>query len=249
MTRDIQDILYFRSDISPFLVHLTRDRNENRGDAKATLRKIITEGKLISGEDEISDVRYGGKTSDMSPPDKKKYFAAVCFTETPLNEVHCLLEIDRRSIDLRSYGLVFLKNALHKKGVCPVFYVNNEKADMDGVFQALFSLIKTHPEEAAKVLPLFAVFGQKVQPPGAEVRPNGPIDFRWEREWRYPSVSGDLEFTDRDVFVGLCPHDEISNFEQLFPGVGFVDPQRNMKWYAKKLIEVRQRLDLKYSVV
>lgn len=249
MTRDIQDILYFRSDISPFLVHLTRDRDQNGEDAKATLQKIIGERKLISGANEISDVKYGGNTSSMLPDDKKKYFAAVCFTETPLNEVHCLLEINSRQIDLRGYGLVFLKEALHKKGVCPVFYVNNEKGDMDGVFQALFSLIKTHPTEAAKVLPLFATFGQKVQSPGTAKRPNGPVDFRWEREWRYPSASGDLEFTDEDVFVGLCPHDEIGDFEALFPKVGFVDPQRNMKWYAKKLIEARKRLDLKYSVV
>jgi len=248
MTREIQDILYFRADISPFLVHLTRDRNGSAGDAKTTLQKIIRERKLISGEGEISDVRYGGKTSEMRPEDKKKYFAAVCFTETPLNEIHCLLEVNRRSVDLRGYGLVFLKDALHRKGVCPVFYVNNETGDMDGVFQALFSLIETYPDEAARVLPLFAVFGQKVQPPGAEIRPNGPVDFRWEREWRYPSVSGDLAFGEGDVFVGLCPHDEINDFEQLLPGIGFVDPQRNMKWYAKKLIEARQRLDLKYSV-
>ena len=81
------------------------------------------------------------------------------------------------------------------------------------------------------------------------VRPSGCIDFRWEREWRYSSIAGDLEFAEEDVFVGLCPDSEIDFFEGLFRNVGFVDPQRNMKWYAKKLIEARQRFDLKYSVV
>jgi hypothetical protein len=51
------------------------------------------------------------------------------------------------------------------------------------------------------------------------------------------------------VFVGLCPHDEIPFFDSLFPPVGFIDPTRNMKWYATKLIAARQRLDLKYWVV
>lgn len=51
------------------------------------------------------------------------------------------------------------------------------------------------------------------------------------------------------LWAGLCPDDEISDFEELFPEVGFVDPRRNMKWDAKKLIEARQRLDLKFSVV
>ncbi|MDI9432628.1 MAG: abortive infection system antitoxin AbiGi family protein [Planctomycetota bacterium] len=212
------------------------------------LEKIIKERKLLPGEGEVSDVKYGGKTTGTDAP-KKKYFRAVCFTETPLNEVHSLLDISYRSVNLSRYGLVFLKDRLQKKGVCPVFYVNNESGDMDDVFQALFSLIESHPDSAAKMLPLFAAFGQKVQAPGAASRPEGRIDFRWEREWRYASVFGELTFTQDDVFVGLCPDKDIGYFEGLFEGVGFIDPQRNMKYYAKKLIEARQRVDLKYSVV
>jgi hypothetical protein len=248
MMRDIHDILHFRSDISPFLVHLTRDDTPT-GNAKATLEKIIDERKLIASEHEISDVKYGGNTTNILPTDKKKYFGAVCFTETPLNEVHCLLDISYRGIDLSRYGLVFVRDRLQKKGVCPVLYVNNENGDMDGVFRSLFSLIDSHPDEAARVLPLFAVFGQKIQAPGVSVRPLGSIDFRWEREWRYPPIAGELRFGEEDVFIGLCPDEETDHFEGLFPTVGFVDPQRNMKWYAKKLIEARQRLDLKYSVI
>ncbi len=138
---------------------------------------------------------------------------------------------------------------MQKKGVSPVFYVNNENGNMDNIFQALFSLIDSNPDEAAKLLPLFSVFGQKICPPGVDERPSGDIDFRWEREWRYPSINGDLEFDDNDVFIGLCPHDEIPYFEGLYPGTGFIDPLRNMKWYATKLVDARQRLDLKYSVV
>lgn len=39
MMRDINDILHFRADISPFLVHLTRDQRNTH--AKENLKKII----------------------------------------------------------------------------------------------------------------------------------------------------------------------------------------------------------------
>jgi hypothetical protein len=30
---------------------------------------------------------------------------------------------------------------------------------------------------------------------------------------------------------------------------GFIDPTRNMKWYAQKVVEARRRLNLEHSVV
>lgn len=58
-----------------------------------------------------------------------------------------------------------------------------------------------------------------------------------------------LSFSDSDVFIGLCPHDSIPDFESAFPPVQFIDPMRNMKYYSTKLVAARQRLDLKFSVV
>ncbi|MBD3205787.1 hypothetical protein GF319_05510 [Candidatus Bathyarchaeota archaeon] len=248
MTRDIKDILYFRQDISPFLVHLTRDDDEQFS-PEEKLEKILDTYQLIPGGGLVSDVRYGRRTTDISQQDLKRYFGAICFTETPLNEVHCLLDISYRNINLSPYGLVFLKDRLIEKGVGPVLYINNVNADMDDVFTALSTLLESHPNEAKKILPMFSVFGQKIHPPGADGRPSGLVDFRWEREWRYPSAYGNLDFTAKDVFIGLCPHEKISYFDSLFNGIDFIDPCRNMKWYATKLIAARQRLDLKYSVV
>lgn len=197
----------------------------------------------------MSDARFGMYTSGMSGARKQKLFSAICFTETPLNEVHCLLEIGYRDVALQPYGLVFLKERLACRGVSPVLYFNNKKADKDEVFQALCSLKDTHTGQAEQILPLIAVFGEKIQAPGTAERPTGAVDFRWEREWRYPFANGPLHFTEDDVFVGLCPHDDIGTFEALFSSVGFIDPRRNMKWYATKLIDARQRLDMKFSVV
>ena len=243
--RNIDDILHFRSDFSPFLVHLTR----NLGGilAKQVLENIIRE-KMLIGNEFLSDARFGMYTKDIGDDDKKLLFGAICFTETPLNEVHCLLEIDNRNIDLQPYGLVFRKERLVNRGVSPVFYINNKKNDKDLVFQALCGIVEKYPDQAKQILPLISVFGYKIKGPFAKA-PEGEIDFRWEREWRYPYIEGPFNFDVDDVFIGLCPHDEINYFEELFQPVAFIDPYRNMKWYATKLIDARQRLDMKNSVV
>lgn len=245
--RKIDDILLFRGDISPFLVHMTK--KSDTLSAMQVLEKIIKEKVVRPGRAEVSDIRYGGHTFSMSDEDCQLYFGATCFTETPLDEIHCLLDINYRQINLEPYGLVFLKDRLLQKGVSPVMYLNNETGDKDKVAQALFSLIKSHAEAAAKLLPLMSVFGQKIQAPSAASRSKGRVDFRWEREWRQPYAREGVAFGDDDVFIGLCPHDEITHFEHAYPAIRFVDPLRPMKWYASKLIDMRQRVDLKYSVV
>jgi hypothetical protein len=88
--------------------------------------------------------------------------------------------------------------------------------------------------------------------PGATPQ-TATVDWRWEREWRYPSVYGPLTFTPEDVFIGLCPHERIEEFEgefgKTFGGLTFIDPTRTMEWYARKLIDARQRANMPFSVV
>lgn len=262
--RSIDDILLFREDISPFLVHLTRDRldgNSNNEYAKTILEKIISKKQLKIGNPRVSDARfglswnklgnrkgYGWEDCILSEDEMVRFFSAICFTETPINEIHCLLEISHRQVQLKPYGLVFLKERLQKRGVSPVLYLNNEQDNKDKVFQAICSLIKTHPDEAAELLPLIAVFGNQITAPNAYKR-YAIVDFRWEREWKLPASQSPLSFDADDVFIGLCPHTEIEGMESLLPNVGFIDPTRNMKWYASKLIDSRKRCELKHSVV
>lgn len=183
------------------------------------------------------------------PPDQKtRFFCAVCFTETPIGEIHCLLDIRLRQIELEPYGLVFMKDRLADRGVSPVFYMNNVAGDQDGVRHALASLINTNPASAERFLPLVTYFGKRITPPGFKAEEDAK-DFRWEREWRYPAARGPLEFDERDVFIGLCPANEIDEFEALLEPVKFIDPRLNTKWFASRLIDARQRHDLKTSVV
>jgi hypothetical protein len=243
--RDIAEILLFRGDLSPFLVHLTRSFDEVS--ARTRLRHILNERRLVPGDSRVSDVRFGGNTNQIEADEQKRLFSAICFTETPLSEIHCLLEIGGRAVNLEPYGLVFLKTRLRTREVSPVIYINNEGGAGDDAIKALFTL-RPHAF-SHRVLPLVAVFGLKVWPPGAPARPPGRVDFLWEREWRRPAALGNLEFGAEDIFCGLCPHDEIADFEIAYPPLKFIDPTRNMKWYAQSLIHSRQRLDLKHSVV
>lgn len=242
----IQDVLLFREDISPFLVHLAR--NNGSQTAQNTLLSIAQDKKLKCGSDPISDARFGVNTTGMGADEKKELFCAICFTETPLNEVHCLLEIDKRQIHLAPYGLVFLKDNAVRNGVEPVIYINNYLADKNPVIQSLCSLKDQFPEAAALLLPLISVMGKKFTPPGGNPS-DDEVDFYWEREWRYVANRGDYPIKNEEIFVGLCPDSEISDFESAFQGIEFIDPMRNMKWYASKLIKARQRLNIKNSVV
>jgi hypothetical protein len=126
--------------------------------------------------------------------------------------------------------------------------VNNYNGDKAPVLRTIGELWQTAPAVAERLVPMMALCGNRVTPPNAAPQA-GTVDFIWEREWRFPFCYGELTFTAEDIFCGLCPEDEIDAFEALLPGVGFIDPRKNMKWFAGKLIEARQRLDLKTSVV
>lgn len=242
--RLIEDILNFRGDVSPFLVHLTRSRGNQS--ARDVLRTIIESKRVLPGPNPVSDIRFGGRGLQVNQ--LQRFFGATCLTETPLGEVNSLLEIQSRQINLEPFGLVFLKDRLTIQNVGPVMYINNQSGDRDDVARALFGLQDTNPYVAEKILPLFAVFGRRLTAPGA-AQQVASVDFRWEREWRQPYCFGGINFTEEDVFVGLCKDEDIEEFERLFPTVKFIDPMRPMKWYAASLIDARQRLNLKTSVV
>lgn len=245
--RSIKDILNFRGDLTPFLTHLTRAKGEQT--SRQVLLRILREGQLKPGPDPVSDARFGINTLGLTGRQISDYFGAICFTETPLNEIHCLLEINYRQVNLSPYGLVFLQAPLLAKGVSPVHYINNSNNGQNATVRAMVrALIQKEPEAAKNILPLMAVFGRKLTPPGARQQ-TGKVDFTWEREWRYPAHRGPLDFTRDDIFIGLCPDSDIADFETRFPPLNFVDPQRNLKWYAKSLIDARQRHDIKVSVV
>jgi hypothetical protein len=243
--RDVEKVLQLRYDISPFLVHLTRDIGHS---AKYNLGSILKSMTLRYGTKPISDASYKVEFYGLDMKTRLTYFSAVSFTEAPLSEIHNLLEIKGRQMDLQPYGLVFLKKRLMRKGVSPVFYINNMMGNKDKTVEALCSLMKTHAKEAAGILPFVSFFGKFLKSVYGGT-PSRNKDFMWEREWRYSSRKFCFTFEKSDVFIGLCPDRQIGDFESRFQWLRFIDPRRNMKWYAEKLIEARKRARLKQIAI
>lgn len=229
--------LIYDTDLSPYLVHLTRSRSGRT--AKENLHSIIQGKALLPGvyfgEDySESDAKYADLPRKLTPEEEREFFGSISFTETPLRYIRRLFDIKGREKDLTHYGLVFPKEFLIRQGASPVFYINNARGDRKELVGALASLIETHPKEAAQILPLIAVFGKKLKQ---------PIDYKgfvWEREWRLPiAESMLLQFNEDDVFAGLCPENEIKEFETAFPPIRFIDPRKfNDHWFK---LEPRRR--------
>lgn len=249
--RDVEKVLQLRNDVSPFLVHLTRDTDGNS--AKNNLKSILTSKTLKCGDNPISDARFRYPIDKLTTKKKRLFFSAVSFTETPLGEIHNLLEIAKRIVDLKPYGLVFLKERLRSKGVSPVLYINNMKGDQNETAEALCSLIDTHPRVAVRIIPFIAIFGKLLSPIGGTAQNRRRIDFTWEREWRYWSRRRRFKFTRRDLFIGLCPDEDIDEFEAEFKTrfklLHFIDPRRTMKWYAERLLDAKDQSKLGHSAI
>src|SRR5579862_4095481 len=146
----IDDMLSSREDLSPFLVHLTR--NYHGKTARENLASVIQE-KTIRFEEAVSAARYSFEWKKMSNAVMRKFFTAVCFTETPLTEIHSCIGIEKFEIIFQPYGLAFLKNKCVEKGVSPVLYFNDVRGDKDKVVRALCSLAQLDPSSAAQILP------------------------------------------------------------------------------------------------
>lgn len=198
----------------------------------------------------ISSVQYGLDWGEL-PPEVKEMLRAVCFTETPVGEIHSLIEIQNRQVNLSNYGLVFIKDNLKKKGVSPVFYLNNEKENHNDTIKELQRILVENPAVGKKILSLFSHFSSK------DKNDLKKMDFFWEREWRFPASYGNFEFDAEDTFIGLCPSEEIEEFEEEFgkafdvneKPLKFIDPLKPNRWYATKLVQSRKRLNIDYSVV
>lgn len=239
--RKIKDILHFRRDIPPFLVHLTRKNEDKNNLAKDNLIRILDSKTLIQSQELISDIRFGGDCRHIN--NAHEFLSSICVTETPLESIHCLIDIQGRKVNLESYGIVFLKENLKKENFSPVLYFNNfEKGIVDDILQSLFSITNGQLEVAKKFLPLVSTFGNSV-------KKAGEYDFYWEREWRRPFTYGDFQFDLEKVFCGLCPEEDIGFFEDNYPGLPFVDPIKPPSWYASKLIQRRKELKMEHSVV
>jgi hypothetical protein len=196
---DIREILSRRTDLSTFVVHLTRDRDQE-WTAKKSLMKIA-EDTVIWAKTAM------GWAADQD--DRPRTQRVVCFSETPLEHIDTLVaDIVGRRVRLQPWGLVITKMTARSQGVNPVWYVDmtpgrdweiahalNELKDL-----AVASGFHSHP--AAKILPFFEPMG---------TWGNGSRrEFWWEREWR---MRGHFSFRPDQVVSWIVPEPEQAEFK------------------------------------
>src|SRR5882672_143255 len=115
---EARHVIARRSDLSTFLVHLTRTSNGQSGHDR--LISIITAWRLMATS------MFGAAKTRLEATglvlDSQK---CVCFTETPLEYVHLLLQqIDNRQVQFEPYGVAFPKKLGRGMGLNPVWYVD-----------------------------------------------------------------------------------------------------------------------------
>jgi Putative abortive phage resistance protein AbiGi, antitoxin len=201
----IRDLISRRTDLSTFLVHLTREEGAESG--RARLEGIIRTGRIEARSP------YGqARTRVDGDAAAEASQRVACFTETPLEHVHLLTEdIDARQVRFAPYGIALTKQIARTRGVNPVWYVditpghnwltNPLNALIDqGIAAGNFA-----GSDIAKITPFIEQMG--TQPP------NYRKEFWWEREWRH---SGDFELPQR--FIGVCPTAEHAQMVALVEG-------------------------------
>ena len=147
-------------------------------------------------------------------------FKVVCFTETPIDQIGLLLsEVYGRRNQPEPYGIIFDKEFIRSKGGNPVFYAG------DTVMPTLWDVYEKAKDNN---------FNDKEWRFLALVNKcDTEIDFHWEREWR---IVGNLNFELEDVYLGLCPEQDIAYFEQTFRPVRFICPTWGFTKTLKKLL-------------
>jgi len=229
---EIQDLLARRSDLSAFIVHLTRQTGDGHS-PRENLRNILKEQKIEarSAFGPAADKLQGKSIEDHKSQN------CVSFSETPLEHLYCLVQkIPKRQFRLSPYGVAFTKMKARQLGVNPVWYVDITPGH-DWLTKPINQLIESEMKRRkrfrnsplSKVAPFIEQMGSGMGKSGYGYRK----EFWWEREWRH---RGDFHFSLHDVALGFAPEGSIGALQKLTAKVGrripFVDP----KWGMEKII-------------
>lgn len=217
MAMNIREVLNRRTDLSTFVVHLTKD-----GDARAreNLESIIRNRRIIAR----TPMGWAKDEDEPSDPAKKSQ-RVVSFTETPLEHIYShVVEIEYRQEKFEPYGIAMTKLAARKLGINPIWYVDETPGHDWQEAEAIDALKKQavesgdfHDQPAAKLLPFFEHMG-------TWPTTGGQKEFWWEREWR---KRGDVWLSSElSGCLVLCPEDELDHFEEVLDPEGEPDAGR-----------------------
>jgi hypothetical protein len=164
----------------------------------------------------------------------------VCFTETPLEYVHLLLEqIDNRQVQFEPYGVAFPKKIGRTKGVNPVWYIDITPGH-DWLMGPINQLIEQALEAGGLDGNPIARLAPYIEQMGTHRDFAGNVIYRkefwWEREWRRVG-----NFALPSNVIVLCPEAEFSEFRELIEDVplsgaaSFLDPHWGLEQIISRL--------------
>jgi hypothetical protein len=124
-----------RPDISPFLIHFTKEYN--RRSPFENLVSILQQQVVIgTGPQCFFSAKMRDEQIDKSIQDQ---FKVSCFSEVPLEVSHHLINNpthgDRQ---FRNYGIVFNKETVKTRNGNPVLYVNHDNHELKQFFHELY---------------------------------------------------------------------------------------------------------------
>jgi hypothetical protein len=203
----IEQLLHRRTDLSTFLVHLTKDTGDRT--ARDNLLSIA-EARVIEARKPLG---MGADLDDhlrRTPATQR----VACFSETPLEHTWMMArQIQGRKESFQRYGVVFTKSFCRRKGCNPVWYLDITKGH-DWLTEPVREQVNRAVSESTDATG--AIDRQRLvsQPilritPFIEQmgKPNGTRkEFWWEREWRHV---GNFNFrTPKHVVALLAPEDD-----------------------------------------
>lgn len=163
----------------------------------------------------------------------------VCFTETPLEYLHLLVEnIDGRQVQLSKYGIGVPKMLGRTKGCNPVWYIDTTVGH-SFLSTSVSNLIRRAQRDSIdpifKLTPFFETMGSGSS---SNLGINWFKEFWWEREWRHV---GDFHFPHRVIV--FCPEHRMQSIRNRIlekddiddltcPGVRWVD----LSWSLEELV-------------
>jgi hypothetical protein len=227
----IRDILHRRTDLSTFVVHLTRASNGLTGlEALVSIaRSNVIEARTAMGWARQQD------EPDAPPHESQR---VVCFSETPLEHINLMLGPmePSRNVVLEPYGVALTKLKARSLGINPVWYVDQTPGRDWVLSEALNALRDWTVKSAADAQQPFHIYYLARILPFIEQMGTWPSvgtmkEFWWEREWRHV---GPLTVPTRGV-IWLCKAEEHQQLENLAGG-RLLRPWVDPRWGLERII-------------
>jgi hypothetical protein len=221
---NIRQVLSRRSDLSTFLVHLTREYPEGTS-PKENLKSILI-GETVEARNPYGAAVYQLNRSkvDSASLDTQK---VVCFTETPLEHVQLISEpISGRNFRFGPYVIAITKRVARQRAVNPVRYLDITPGH-NWLTMPLNSMVNDainkgdfKASDVARLTPFIEQMGP--------LSSGSRKEFWWEREWRHV---GDFRLASR--FIVICPEKDFSEVMPLcHENIRLIDPE----WSLEQII-------------